>query len=208
MGMAGLMSAVMHAPLTGVFLIAELTGGYGLFLPLLIVSTSAYLTIMMFEPHSIYAMRLAKRGELVTHHKDKSVLCLMNIEDIIETDFLSVHPQMDLGGMVNTIAKSKRNLFPVLNNHEELVGVVVLDDIRNIMFRYELYHRFYVERFMTAPKARIFTTDNVETIMQKFDDTGAWNLPVVDPDNKYKGFISKSKMLNTYRQVLVDFSAE
>lgn len=208
MGMAGLMSAVMHAPLTGVFLIAELTGGYGLFLPLLIVSTSAYLTIMMFEPHSIYAMRLAKRGELVTHHKDKSVLCLMNIEDIIETDFLSVHPQMDLGGMVNTIAKSKRNLFPVLNNHEELVGVVVLDDIRNIMFRYELYHRFYVERFMTTPKARIFTTDSVETIMQKFDDTGAWNLPVVDPDNKYKGFISKSKMLNTYRQVLVDFSAE
>ncbi|MCI5560950.1 MAG: chloride channel protein [Phocaeicola sp.] len=208
MGMAGLMSAVMHAPLTGVFLIAELTGGYGLFLPLLIVSTSAYLTIMMFEPHSIYAMRLAKRGELVTHHKDKSVLCLMNIEDIIETDFLSVHPQMDLGGMVNTIAKSKRNLFPVLNNHEELVGVVVLDDIRNIMFRYELYHRFYVERFMTAPKARIFTTDSVEVIMQKFDDTGAWNLPVVDPDNKYKGFISKSKMLNTYRQVLVDFSAE
>ncbi len=208
MGMAGLMSAVMHAPLTGVFLIAELTGGYDLFLPLLIVSVSSYLTIMMFEPHSIYAMRLAKRGELVTHHKDKSVLLLMNIEDIIETDFLSVRPQMDLGEMVNVVSRSKRNLFPVLNAQEELVGVVVLDDIRNIMFRHELYHRFHVERFMTAPKVRIYTTDSVEVIMRKFDDTAAWNLPVVDESNRYKGFISKSKMLNTYRQVLVDFSAE
>lgn len=208
MGMAGLMSGVMHAPLTGVFLIAELTGGYGLFLPLMIVSVSAYLTIIIFEPHSIYSMRLAKKGELITHHKDKAVLTLMNMESIIETDFLIVHPDMDLGMMVKTISKSSRNLFPVTDINEELIGVVSLDDIRNIMFRQELYHRFRVEGFMTPPKARIIKTDSMEVVMKKFDESKAWNLPVVDEDNRYIGFVSKSKMLNTYRQVLVDFSSE
>ncbi len=208
MGMAGLMSGVMHAPLTGVFLIAELTGGYGLFLPLMIVSVSAYLTIIIFEPHSIYSMRLAKKGELITHHKDKAVLTLMNMESIIETDFLIVHPDMDLGMMVKTISKSSRNLFPVTDINEELIGIVSLDDIRNIMFRQELYHRFRVEGFMTPPKARIIKTDSMELVMKKFDESKAWNLPVVDEDNRYIGFVSKSKMLNTYRQVLVDFSSE
>lgn len=208
MGMAGLMSGVMHAPLTGVFLIAELTGGYGLFLPLMIVSVSAYLTIIVFEPHSIYSMRLAKNGELITHHKDKAVLTLMNIESIVETDFLTVRPDMDLGAMVKTISKSSRNLFPVVDSYDKLIGVVVLDDIRNIMFRQELYHRFRVDSFMTTPKAKIISTDSMETVMKKFDDTKAWNLPVVDEDDKYIGFVSKSKMLNAYRQVLVDFSAE
>ena len=208
MGMAGLMSGVMHAPLTGVFLIAELTGGYGLFLPLMIVSVIAYLTIIVFEPHSIYSMRLAKKGELLTHHKDKAVLTLMNIESVIETDFLKVRPDMDLGEMVKTISKSSRNLFPVVDGQGHLLGVVAVDDIRNIMFRQELYHRFYVERFMNTPKARIIKTDSMEQVMAKFDKTGAWNLPVVDEDNKYIGFVSKSKMLNTYRQVLVDLSAE
>lgn len=208
MGMAGLMSGVMHAPLTGVFLIAELTGGYGLFLPLMIVSVSAYLTIIIFEPHSIYSMRLAKKGELITHHKDKAVLTLMNMESIIETDFLIVHPDMDLGMMVKTISKSSRNLFPVTDINEELIGIVSLDDVRNIMFRQELYHRFRVEGFMTPPKARIIKTDSMEVVMKKFDESKAWNLPVVDEDNRYIGFVSKSKMLNTYRQVLVDFSSE
>ena len=208
MGMAGLMSGVMHAPLTGVFLIAELTGGYGLFLPLMIVSVCAYLTIIIFEPHSIYSMRLAKKGELITHHKDKAVLTLMNIESIMETNFLTVRPDMDLMQMVKTISKSNRNLFPVIDVNDELIGIVRLDDIRNIMFRQELYHRFHVEKFMVTPKARIVTTDSMEVVMKKFDDTGAWNLPVVDELNRYKGFVSKSKMLNTYRQVLVDFSAE
>lgn len=208
MGMAGLMSGVMHAPLTGVFLIAELTGGYQLFLPLMIVSVSAYLTIIIFEPHSIYSMRLAKKGELITHHKDKAVLTLMNMESIVETDFLKVYPDMDLGEMVKVISKSNRNLFPVVDKKDRLIGIVVLDDIRNIMFRQELYHRFYVERFMNLPPARIINTDSMETVMKKFDDTQAWNLPVVDEDDKYLGFVSKSKMLNTYRQVLVDFSAE
>lgn len=208
MGMAGLMSGVMHAPLTGVFLIAELTGGYALFLPLMIVSVCAYLTIIVFEPHSIYSMRLAKKGELVTHHKDKAVLTLMNMESIIETDFQVVRPDMDLGELVRAISKSSRNLFPVVDVREELLGVVVLDDIRNIMFRQELYHRYRVENLMTVSQPRIYTNDSMEAVMRKFDDTGAWNLAVVDEHNKYKGFVSKSKMLNTYRQVLVDFSEE
>lgn len=208
MGMAGLMSGVMHAPLTGIFLIAELTGGYDLFLPLMIVSVCAYLTIIVFEPHSIYSMRLAKKGELITHHKDKAVLTLMNMESIVETDFLKVRPDMDLGEMVKRISQSSRNLFPVVDVNDKLIGIVVLDDIRNIIFRQELYHRFRVESFMKPPTAPIINTDSMEDVMKKFDKTGAWNLPVVDEDNKYIGFVSKSKMLNTYRQVLVDISAE
>ncbi len=208
MGMAGLMSGVMHAPLTGVFLIAELTGGYDLFLPLMIVSVSSYLMIRVFEPHSIYSMRLAKKGELITHHKDKAVLTMMNIESIMETNFQTVRPDMDLGHMVKVISKSTRNMFPVIDVNEELIGIVKLDDIRNIMFRQELYHRYHVENFMIVPKVKLVTSDSMEEVMGKFDRSCAWNLPVVDEFNKYKGFVSKSKMLNTYRQVLVDFSAE
>ncbi len=208
MGMAGLMSGVMHAPLTGVFLIAELTGGYGLFLPLMIVSVCAYLTIIVFEPHSIYSMRLAKSGELITHHKDKAVLTLMNMDSVIETDFLTVRPDMDLAQMVKTISQSGRNLFPVVDIRNELIGVVVLDDIRNIIFRQELYHRYHVAEFMVVPKARIITTDSMEVVMEKFDSTNSWNLPVVDESNKYIGCVSKSKVLSTYRQMMVDLSAE
>lgn len=208
MGMAGLMSGVMHAPLTGVFLIAELTGGYGLFLPLMIVSVSSYLMIRVFEPHSIYSMRLAKKGELITHHKDKAVLTMMNIESIMETNFQTVRPDMDLAQMVKVISKSSRNMFPVVDVNDELIGIVNLDDIRNIMFRQELYHRYRVESFMVEPKVKLVTSDSMEEVMDKFDTSCAWNLPVVDEFNKYKGFVSKSKMLNTYRQVLVDFSAE
>ena len=208
MGMAGLMSGVMHAPLTGMFLIAELTGGYGLFLPLMIVSVSAYLTIVVFEPHSIYSMRLAKKGELITHHKDKAVLTMMNISSVIEHDFQTVRPDMDLGAMVKVISQSTRKMFPVVDPGDELIGVVVLDNIRNIIFRQELYHRFFVEKFMTVPKERVYINDSMEEVMRKFDESGWWYLPVVDENNKYKGFVSKSKVLNTYRQVLVDFSAE
>ena len=208
MGMAGVMSGVMHAPLTGVFLIAELTGGYGLFLPLMMVSVSSYLTIKIFEPHSIYSMRLAKKGELLTHNKDKSVLTLMDIESVVETDFQKVLPDMDLGGMVQVISKARRNMFPVVDGRGTLLGIVVLDDIRNIMFRQELYHRFTVSRFMTTPPARINIDDSMETVMKKFDDTKAWNLPVVDGEGKYKGFLSKSRILNSYRQMLVDYSEE
>ena len=208
LGMAGVMSGVMHAPLTGVFLIAELTGGYDLFLPLMMVSVSAYLTIMIFEPHSIYSMRLAKKGELLTHHKDKAMLTLMNIESVVETDFEKVAPDMDLGEMVKVISKARRNLFPVVDARGVLLGIVILDDIRNIMFRQELYHRFYVSRFMTSPPARINIEDSMEEVMKKFDDTKAWNLPVVDKEGKYRGFLSKSRILNSYRQMLVDFSED
>lgn len=208
MGMAGVMSGVMHAPLTGVFLIAELTGGYDLFLPLLIVSVSSYLTIIVFEPHSIYSMRLAKKGELLTHNKDRSVLTLMKMENVVETDFVSVRPDMDLADMVKAISSSHRNMFPVIDTEGHLQGIVQLDDIRNIIFRQELYHRFTVNRFMTSPPARLHDTDNMEQVMQAFDDTGAWNLPVVDSDDHYLGFVSKSKIFNYYREVLVHFSDE
>ena len=208
MGMAGVMSGVMHAPLTGVFLIAELTGGYDLFLPLMIVSVSAYLTIIVFEPHSIYSMRLAKKGELLTHHKDKAVLTLMKMENVVETDFSVVHPEMDLGELVKVISTSHRNVFPVTDKEGVLLGIVLLDDIRNIMFRQELYHRFTVEKLMTATPARLNHEDSMEQVMQTFDETGAWNLPVVDVDGKYLGFVSKSKIFNAYRHVLVTFSEE
>lgn len=208
MGMAGVMSGVMHAPLTGVFLIAELTGGYDLFLPLMIVAVSSYLTIIVFEPHSIYSMRLAKKGELLTHHKDKAVLTLMKMENVVEKDFVTVHPEMDLGELVKAISTSHRNVFPVTDKNGVLLGIVLLDDIRNIMFRQELYHRFTVNKLMTSVPARLFDTDSMEQVMKTFDDTKAWNLPVVDRNGRYLGFVSKSKIFNSYRQVLVHFSED
>ena len=189
-GMAGVMSAVMHAPLMAIFLTAELTGGYDLFLPLLIVSTIAYGTIKVFEPYSIYTMRLAQRGELMTHHKDKAVLTLLKVGNVIETDFLPVHPDMSLKEVVDVISRSNRHLFPVL-----------LDDIRNIMFRPDLYRKLYVSTFMSTPPARIELGENMDTVMKIFDDTGAWNLPVVE-NGRYVGFVSKSKIFNSYRRVL------
>ena len=205
MGMAGTMSAVMHAPLTGVFLIAELTGGYNLFLPLMITSIGSYVTIRAFEPHSLYTMRLAQKGELLTHHKDKAVLTLMNVGSVIETDFIAVRPDMSLGDVVKeAIAKSSRSMFPVVNTEGVLLGIVLVDNIRNIMFRPELYERFRVSRFMVSPPARIVNDMPMEKIMHIFDDTKAWNLPVVDTEGKYIGFVSKSKIFNAYREVLVD----
>lgn len=207
-GMAGMMSGVMHAPLTGVFLIAELTGGYDLFLPLMIVSVSSYLTIIIFEPHSIYSMRLAKKGQLLTHHKDKAVLTLMKMENVVESDFVVVHPEMDLGELVKVISTSRRNIFPVTDNDGVLLGAVGLDDIRNIMFRQELYHRFRVSKLMTAVPAKLYDTDSMEQVMRTFDETKAWNLPVVNVEGKYLGFVSKSKIFNSYREVLVQFSED
>ena len=205
MGMAGTMSAVMHAPLTGVFLIAELTGGYKLFLPLMITSIGSYVPIRAFEPHSLYTMRLAQKGELLTHHKDKAVLTLMNVGSVIETDFIAVRPDMSLGDVVKeAIAKSSRSMFPVVNTEGVLLGIVLVDNIRNIMFRPELYERFRVSRFMVSPPARIVNDMPMEKIMHIFDDTKAWNLPVVDTEGKYIGFVSKSKIFNAYREVLVD----
>lgn len=207
-GMAGLMSGVMHAPLTGVFLIAELTGGYTMFLPLMMVSIVSYLTIRIFQPHSIYSMRLAQKGELMTHHKDQSVLLLLKMENVIEREFLTVSPEMDLGQLVNIIARSKRNVFPVLDNEQRLIGIISLESIRNIMFRQELYHRFDVQRLMENAPARLSVSDPMDVVMKKFEDTGAWNLPVEDEDGKYVGFVSKSKIFNSYRNVLLELSEE
>ena len=204
LGMAGIMSGVMHAPLTGVFLIAELTGGYDLFLPLMIVSISSYLTILMFEPHSIYSMRLAQKGELLTHHKDRAVLTLLNTDSVIEKDFQVVSPEMSLGDLVKVIAKSGRNSFPVVDEKGVLLGIVLLDNIRNIMFRPELYNRFHVSKFMVSAPAKICIGTPMEQIMGIFDDTKAWNLPVVDEEGRYVGFMSKSKIFNSYREVLVE----
>lgn len=208
MGMAGVMSGVMHAPLMGIFLTAELTGGYDLFLPLLIVSTISYGTIKMFEPYSIYTMRLAREGKLITHHKDKAVLTLLKVNNVIETDFVAVRPEMNLKEMVGAISRSSRNLFPVVNENGELLGVVLLDEIRNIMFRPDLYKRMFVNQFMSIPPARVEVGQSMETVMKNFDQTGAWNLPVVDEQGKYVGFVSKSKIFNSYRRVLRHYSED
>lgn len=205
LGMAGVMAGVMQAPLMAIFLTAEMTGGYSLFLPLLIVAAISYGTCRVFTPYSIYTKRLAKRGELLTHQKDQSVLTLLKMDSVIETDFIPVHPDMCLKQMVDVISKSKRNLFPVTDNDNNLLGVVLLDDIRNIMFRPDLYRRMKVERFMSMPPAKVEVGTPMEKVMKTFDDTKAWNLPVVDK-GKYVGFVSKSKIFNSYRQVLKHYS--
>lgn len=207
-GMAGLMSGVMHAPLTGIFLIAELTGGYHLFMPLMIVSVVSYLTIKIFEPHSLYAIRLAQKGELLTHHKDRSVLTLMKMDNVLETDLQVIAPDMSLGELVKVIASSKRNIFPVVDRRNRLVGILPLDEVRNIMFQPRLYKRFTVSQLMLYPQAVILNTMTMDKVMEIFEDTGAWNLPVVDEKRHYIGFVSKSKIFNSYREVLVTFSEE
>ena len=206
MGMAGVMAGVMHAPMMAIFLTAEMTGGYELFLPLLIVSASSYGICRIFTPYGIYSRRLAKRGELLTHQKDRSVLTLLKMDSVIERDFSVVHPDMSLKDMVDVIAQSHRNLFPVTDDEGSLLGVVQLDDIRNIMFRPDLYRRMNVNRFMAIPPAKVVVGTPMEKVMKTFDDTGAWNLPVVDEDGKYVGFVSKSKIFNSYRQVLKHYT--
>ena len=204
MGMAGVMAGVMHAPLTGTFLIAELTGGYNLFLPLLVVSTTSYGTIKLFLPHSIYSLRLAEQGKLLTHNKDKAVMTLMQVDHVIENDFSILAPEMTLGDTVRIFGESKRNIFPVLNDKGRMVGMVLLDNIRNIMFRPELYDRFKVATFMVSPEARVVVGMSMDEVMKLFDDTRAWNLPVEDEEGRYLGFVSKSQIFNQYREVLND----
>ncbi|MDR0686793.1 MAG: chloride channel protein [Dysgonamonadaceae bacterium] len=208
MGMAGMMAAIMHSPLTAVFLIAELTGGFDLFLPLMIVTLSAYVTILSFDRYSLYSVRLAKKGELLTHHKDRAVLSLLNVDMVIETDFRVVHPGDTLGDVVKLIAGSSRNVFAVTDGENILRGVVLVNDIRNIMFRPELYSRFKVKEFMVSAPAKIDISMSMDRIMHIFDDTKAWNLPVIDPAGHYLGFVSKSKIFNAYREVLVENFSE
>ena len=202
LGMAGLMAGVMHAPLTGVFLIAELSGGYNLFLPLMLVSLTSFATIRIFMPHSIYSLRLAEQGKLLTHQKDTAVLTLMNLENVLEHDFEVVHPEMTLGEMVKVISVSHRNSFPVVNTSGILVGIVELDNVRNIMFRPELYDRYRVRRIMVAPEVKIRASMPMTEVMRLFDETKEWKMPVVDDEGRYLGFISKSAIFNNYREVL------
>lgn len=205
-GMAGMMAGVMHSPMTAIFLIAEITGGFGLLIPLMITAATAYLTITPLEPHSIYHIRLAQRGELITHNKDKAVLTLLKLKNVIETDLLTVQAEGTLGELVQIISKSKRNIFPVVDHEYNFCGVVLLDDIREIMFDKEGYNAL-VKNLMTMPPAIISTDEKMDSVMKKFNETGAWNLPVVN-NRKYVGFISKSTIFNAYRSELVRFSEE
>lgn len=206
-GMAGMMAGVMHAPLTAIFLIAELTGGYALFIPLMITSTIAYLTIMYFEPHSIYTKRLAAKGELITHHKDKAVLTLLKLGNVVENDFISIDPDDTLGKMVKAISKSKRNIFPVADSNGLMLGIVLLDDVRELMFNTDKYENTYVRELMSIPPEFITIDEPMDSVMRKFEETNAWNLPVIDK-GKYVGFVSKSKIFSAYRNMLVQFSDE
>jgi CIC family chloride channel protein len=206
-GMAGLIAGVLHAPLTSLFLIAEITSGYELIIPLMITSTIAYLTSKYFVPHSIYNMQLAKRGELLTRHKDNAVLTLMNLKTEVETDFNIIPPNSTLGDLVKVVSLSKRNLFPVVDEEGVLCGVITLDLIREIMFKPEMYLDVMVESLMVLPRDFISVHDSMDEVMKKFTVSNAWNLPVLEND-KYVGFVSKSKLFNAYRKMLINFSEE
>lgn len=206
-GMSGLIAGVIHAPLTAIFLIAEITGGYQLFVPLMITAAISYLITKNALDYTIYTKELAKIGALLSHNKDQMVLGLMEMDDVIEKNFRPVHPKMSLGEMLHqSVSKSKRNLFPVLDDEKKLIGIIVLDDIRPMMFDTEMYDTVFVKNLMHAPPEVIFyETDNMKQVMKKFQDSGAWNLPVIK-NGKYEGFISKSKMLTAYRRKLINYS--
>lgn len=207
-GMGGMMAGVMHAPLTAIFLIAEITGGYALFMPLMVTSITSFLTMRAFESHSIYTKRLASRGDLITHNKDKAALTLLKVDDLIERDFGVVLLTDSLGRLVRIISKSKRNIFPVLQSNGELAGIVLLDDIRKVMFDSSQYDILFVKDLMIKAPGFVYENDSLEEVLDKFESTNSWNLPVVDKDNKYLGFLSKSRILTAYRDVLVEFSEE
>lgn len=208
LGMAGVMAGVMHAPLTGIFLIAEITNGYDMFMPLMIVSIASVMTISIFEPHSIYAMRLAREGKLLTHHTDRSVLTLMKIDSVIERDFTAVTPDMPLGKLVNAISKSHTSFIPVLDNAGSLLGEIDITKIRHIMFRAELYNKLTVQQLMLPIAAQVGESDSMEEVMRKFDLKGTRYMPVVNVSGHLTGYISRSRAYSMYRKMVADFSAE
>jgi CIC family chloride channel protein len=207
-GMAGLIAGVLHAPLTAIFLIAEITGGYQLFVPLMITASMAFIINKNFLNHTIYTKELIEKGALLTQNKDQSVLTLMKLDSVIEQDFVALDPEMSLGDMLKKgVAKSSRNLFPVIDEDQNFMGVILLDDIRTVMFDQSLYESTTVETFMNRPPDIIsYERDNMKTVMRKFQDSGAWNLPVIK-DEKYFGFVSKSKLLTAYRRELINFTS-
>ena len=206
-GMAGVMAGVMHAPLTGIFLIAEFTGGYELFTPLIITATISYLTIMYFEPHSIYTKHLAARGELFTHHKDKTVLQMMDVKSHLETNFRTIDKDSTLGELVKVIAKSERNIIPVIDSNNTFYGLVFVNNVRNIIFNQELYDNTYVANLMYMPDPVVKMDESMEDVARKFQETGNYNIPVIK-DGKYMGFVSRARIFSTYRNLLKDFSEE
>ena len=208
LGMAGVMAGVMHAPLTGIFLIAEITNGYDLFIPLMIVSTCSVMTISIFEPHSIYAMRLARQGKLITHHTDKAVLTLMSLDSVIDKDYIAVDPDMPLGKLVNVISKSHSSFIPVLNTDGVILGEVDITKIRHIMFRTELYNKFSVKQLMTSIQAKISINDRMEDVMKKFETNNTNYLPIVSIDNRFEGYISRTRVFSMYRKMVADLSDE
>jgi CIC family chloride channel protein len=208
LGMAGVMSGVMHAPLTGVFLIAELTAGYDLFMPLMIVSVCAYLTILAFEPHSIYGMRLARQGKLITHHTDHAVLTLMQLDSVIERDFQAVDPDMELGQIVHKISRSHNNVLPVTDAAGTLLGEINIIKIRHVVFRTELYNHFRASQLMSEPDATLSDSTPMTQVMKIFERTQADWLPVIDESNHLKGYISRKRMYDMYRKMVHDFSQD
>lgn len=208
LGMAGVMAGVMHAPLTGIFLIAEITNGYNLFIPLMIVSTCSVMTISVFEPHSIYAMRLARQGKLITHHTDKAALTLMSLDSVVENDYIAVTADMPLGKLVNVISKSHSSFIPVLDSAGCILGEVDITKIRHIMFRSELYTKFCVMQIMTPVPAKVGINDRMEEVMKKFEIKNTNYLPVVDVNNRLMGYISRSRVFSLYRKMVEDLSAE
>ena len=206
-GMAGLIAGVIHAPLTAIFLIAEITGGYELFVPLMITASISYLVTKNTLDYNIYTKELAQQGALLTHNKDQTVLTLMELDEVIETNFKTVRPEMALGEMLKgSVSKSTRNLFPVLDGEGKLMGIILLDDIREFMFDATLYETIFVNDLMHAPPEHIFYgKDSMKQVMQKFQDSGAWNLPVIK-EGKYAGFVSKSKLLTAYRRKLINYT--
>ena len=208
LGMAGVMSGVMHAPLTGVFLIAELTAGYDLFMPLMIVSVFAYLTILLFEPHSIYGMRLARRGKLITHHTDHSVLTLMTLDSVIDREFTPIEPDIEMGKLVHALSKSYSEVIPVLGPANNLLGEINMNKIRHIIFRTELYNHFKVSQLMQQPKTKLRLGDPIEEVMMAFDKYDSQYLPVIDEEGQLYGYVSRTHLLTQYRQMVADFSNE
>lgn len=208
LGMAGVMSGVMHAPLTGIFLIAEITGGYSLFVPLMIVSVCSYLTIYMFEPHSIYGMRLAKQGKLITHHTDHAVLTLMSLDSVIDRDYNAVSPDMELGQIVHKISRSRNSFLPVLDAAGNLLGEIDITKIRHVVFRIELYHHFKARQLMTQPAATLNDDAPMTDVMKVFDHTHSDWLPVLDHEKHLKGYISRQRMYGMYRKMVADMSED
>ncbi|MEX2369502.1 MAG: chloride channel protein [Bacteroidales bacterium] len=204
-GMAGVMSGVMHAPLTAIFLIAEITGGYTLFIPLIVTATISFVTIRGFEKQSIYTMRLAERGELITHHKDKAVLSMLTVAEVLENDFEKVPEDGKLSDLITAVSKSTRNIFPVVDEQNMLMGIISLNDVRDIIFNTELYEKVSITELMQIPPAIVRKDENMKKVLEIFEETGAWNLPVADK-GLYIGFISRSKIFSSYRNLLREFS--